>query len=95
MEATIQTSNQATNIAINIASLQSIIVGALQSTKQRALTAINQRGNFGALTLPHLYRQQLCFINALAKGIEKHPVITDTVLWVLGIGIVVEAFLFA
>ena len=95
MEATIQQNNISTNVEINIASLQSIISGALQSTKQRALAAINQHLGIGALTLPRLYRQQLRMVNAMAKAIEKHPVITDAALWLLGIGIVVEAFLYA
>ena len=95
MEATIKQSNISTNVEINIASLQSIISGALQSTKQRALAAINQHLRIGVPTLPRLYRQQLRMVNALANFIEANPVITDAALWVLGIGIVVEAFLYA
>lgn len=95
MEATIKQNNISTNALINIASLQSVIICALQSVKQRVLAAINQHCNIGTLTLPRLYRKQLRMLQALAYGIERHPVITDAALWVLGIAIVVEAFLYA
>ena len=95
MEATIKQNNISTNVSINIASLQSVIICALQSAKQRALASINQHLGIGALTLPRLYRQQLRFINALAKGIEAHPVITDTILWLQSVVFIYLIYMYA
>ena len=82
MEATIQQNNISTNVSIIIASVVASGQNALKAIKQRALKE---------LSLPHLYRRQLLMINAMARGIEAHPIITDTVLWVLGVAIIVEA----
>lgn len=83
MEATIKQ----TSISINIC--------ALQSAKQYLFEAINQHFNIGALTLPRLYRKQIRLVQALANAIEKHPVVTDVALWIMGIAIAVETFLYA
>ena len=82
MEATIQQNNISTNVSINIASFVASGQNALKAIKQRALKE---------LSLPRLYRRQLRMINAMARGIEAHPIITDAALWVLGVAIIVEA----
>lgn len=95
METTIQQNNISTNVSINIAVLKEVIQSALQSTKQRVLAAIKQHFGIGAPLLPRLYRKQLRLVQALANGIEAHPVVTNATLLALGIAIVMEAFLFA
>lgn len=95
MEATIQQNNISTNVSINIAVFSEVIQSALQSTKQRVFAAIKQHCNIGAPSLPRLYRKQLRLVQALAKGIEKHQVVTNATLLALGIAIVIEEFLFA
>ena len=84
MEATIQQNNISTNVSINIASFVASVQNALKAIKQRVLKE---------LSLPRLYRKQLRLTVAAARTIEAHPIITDTVLWVLGGAIVIEAFL--
>ena len=84
MEATIKQNNISANVSINIATLMASVQGVLKAIKQRALKE---------LSLPRLYRRQLRMINTLARGIEAHPIITDTMLWVLGGAIVIETFL--
>lgn len=84
MEATIQQNNISTNVSINIATFVASCQNALKEIKQRALKE---------LSLPRLYRRQLRMINALARTIEAHPIVTDMALWVLGGTIVIEAFL--
>jgi hypothetical protein len=95
MEATIQQNNISTNVSINIASFIASGQNALKAIKQHLWFMV--KGSWlrvaGAWSLPRLYRRQLRMINALARGIEAHPIITDTVLWVLGGTIVIEAFL--
>ena len=84
MEATIKQNNISANVSINIATLMASVQGVLKAIKQRALKE---------LSLPRLYRRQLRMINTLARVIEAHPIITDTMLWVLGGAIVIETFL--
>lgn len=86
MKATLQTNNQATNIAINIETMKANIQSALQATKQRVLKE---------LTLPRLYRKELRLARAIARAIDAHPTISNIALWLMGIGIMVEIFLFA
>ena len=82
MEVTIQQNNISTNVSISIATFVASCQNALKVSKQRALKE---------LSLQRLYRKQLRMINTLARGIEAHPIITDTVLWVLGVAIIAEA----
>jgi len=89
MKATIQADNQATNIAIKIETMNANINGTLQSVKKSVLNA------FRALSMPRIYRNQLRMINYIAQFIENHPATTDAVLWLMGVGIIIEAFLFA
>lgn len=91
MEATIQTNNQAINIDINV----SINVGALKANIQRGLQTIKQHCNVGAWSLPRLYRQELRMARAVARTINAHPTISNVCLWLMGIGIMVEIFLYA
>jgi len=71
MEATIQQNNISRNVSINIASFVASVQNALKTIKQRALKE---------LSLPRLYRRQLRMINALARGIEAHPTLTNVIL---------------
>lgn len=95
MEATIQTNNQAINIGINVSinvdALKANVQGAWQATKQ----AIKQRINVDAWTLPRIYRKELRMARAAARAIDAHPTISNIALWLMGIGIMVEIFLFA
>ena len=86
MEATFQANKQTTNIAINIATMKANIHASLQESKQRALKE---------MTLPRLYRRQLRMVYAMAQAAGKHPAVTDAVIWLMGIAVAVEVFLFA
>ena len=89
MEATIKQ----TNISVNIDVLNEI----MQSTKQHLWFMV--KGSWlrvaGAWSLPRLYRKVLHLEQYIEKAIEHHPVITDAALVLMGIGIMVEIFLFA
>jgi hypothetical protein len=99
MEATIQSTNRAINIDINISinvdSLKAIIQRGWQAIKQRVLQATNKRINVGAWSLPRLYRKELRLARAVARAINAHPTISNICLWLMGVGIMVEIFLFA
>lgn len=75
MEATIQQNNISANVSINIASFVASVQNALKAIKQRALKE---------LSLPRLYRRQLRMINALSRGIEAHPTLTNIILILMG-----------
>ena len=47
------------------------------------------------LTIPRIYRKELRMARALARFIDAHPTISNICLWLMGIGIMVEIFLFA
>jgi len=95
MEATIQQNNISRNVSINIASFVASVQNALKTIKQHLWFMV--KGSWlrvaGAWSLPRLYRRQLRMINALARGIEAHPIITNMALWAMGGAIVIEAFL--
>jgi hypothetical protein len=99
MEATIQSTNRAINIDINISinvdSLKAIIQRGWHAIKQRVLQATNKRINVGAWSLPRLYRKELRQARAVARAINAHPTISNICLWLMGVGIMVEIFLFA
>ena len=78
---------EATNISINKQSSVSINVEILQAIKQYC--------NVGAWSLPRLYRQELRLARAVARAIDAHPTVSNIALWLMGIGIMVEIFLFA
>ena len=99
MEATIQSTNRAINIDINVSInvdalkaiiqrwLQAINQSVLISTKQRVLQAVkqatNKRVNIGALTLPRLYRMVLLMSRAAVRTIDAHPTISNIFLWAM------------
>ena len=86
---------EATNISINKQSSVSINIETLQAIKQRVLLAIKQHCNVGAWSLPRLYRQELRMARAVARAIDAHPTVSNIALWLMGIAIMVEVFLFA
>ena len=92
MEATIQTSNQAINIGINV----SVNFDALKSNIQHLWFMV--KGSWlrvaGAWSLPRLYRKVLRAMYAAERATERHPVIADSILVLLGIALVAEIFLF-
>ncbi len=102
MEATIQSTNRAINIDVNV----SINVDALKAIIQhlwlrvkgawlRVLSLRVWRCNQGLMSLPRLYRRQLRMARAVARVIDAHPTISNIALWLMGIGIMVEIFMFA
>ena len=93
MEATIQTNNQAINIGINV----SVNIDALKSSIQHLWFMV--KGSWlrvaGAWSLPRLYRKVLRAMYAAERATERHPVITDSILLLMGIGLVIEVIFFA
>ena len=92
MEATIQTSNQAINIGINV----SVNFDALKSNIQHLWFMV--KGSWlkvaGAWSLPRLYRKVLRAMYAAERATERHSAIADGVLWILGIALVAEVIFF-
>lgn len=86
---------EATNILIKQQSSVSINVDALQAIKQRVLQTIKQHCNVGAWSLSRLYRKELRLARTMARVINAHPTISNIFLWLMGIAIMVEIFLFA
>ena len=78
---------EATNISIKQQSSVSINVETLQAIKQHC--------NVGAWSLPRLYRKELRLARAVARVIDAHPTVSNIVLWLMGIAIMVEIFMFA
>lgn len=75
---------EATNISINKQSSVSINVDALQTIKQRVLSAVVSK--FSALrsqfSVWRIYRHQLRLARAVARAIDRHNVISN--LWIGG-----------
>ena len=92
MEATIQTNNQTINIGINV----SVNIDAMKASIQHLWFMV--KGSWlrvaGAWSLPRLYRKVLRMMYAAERATERHPVIADSILWLIGIGLVAEIFLF-
>lgn len=86
---------EATNISIKQQSSVSINVETLQAIKQRVLLSIKQHCNVAVWSLPRLYRKELRLARAVARVIDAHPTLSNIALWLMGIGIMVEIFLFA
>lgn len=88
---------EATNISIKQQSSVSINVETLQAIKQRVLVAVADK--FSALrsqfSVWRVYRHELRMARAIARAIDAHPTISNIALWLMGIGIMVEVFLFA
>ena len=93
MEATIQSTNRAINIDVNI----SINVDALKAIKQHLWLRVMGAWLrvMGAWSLPRLYRKELRLARAVARAIDAHPTLSNIALWLMGIGIMVEIFMFA
>lgn len=88
---------EATNISIKQSSSVSINVETLQAIKQSVLSVVASR--FSALrsqfSVWRVYRQELRLAHAVARAIDAHSTISNIALWLMGIGIMVEIFLFA
>ena len=88
---------EATNISIKQQSSVSINVETLQAIKQRVLNAVAKQFsifNF-QFSIWRLYRRQLRLARAIARAIDAHPAVTNAFLWLMGITLVVEVFLYA
>ena len=87
---------EATNISIKQQSSISINIETLQAIKQRVLSAVAKLSIFNfQFSIWRIYRHQLRLARAVARVIDAHPIISNIVLWLMGIGIMVEVFLFA
>ena len=99
MEATIQSTNKAiiidVNVSINVAALKATLQHGLQSIKQRVLLSIKQHCNVGAWSLPRLYRKELRMARAIARAIDAQPTLSNIALWLMGIALAFEVFMFA
>ena len=93
MEATIQTNNQTINIGINV----SVNIDAMKASIQHLWFMV--KGSWlrvaGAWSLPRLYRKILRAMYAAGKVTERHPLIADSILLLMGIGLVIEVIFFA
>ena len=87
---------RATNISINQQSGVSINVETLQAIKQRVLSAVAKLSIVnGQWSITRLYRQELRMARAVARVIDAHPTLSNIALWLMGIAIMVEIFLYA
>ena len=85
---------EATNISINKQSSVSINIETLQAIKQH-LWFMAWLMVKSSMSLPRLYRKELRMVRSVARAIDAHPTISNIALWLMGIGIMVEIFLFA
>ena len=88
MEATIQSSNISINVSVNIDAMKASIQHLWFMVKGSWLRVA------GAWSLPRLYRKILRMMYAAGKATERHPVIADGILWLMGIALVVEVIFF-
>ena len=88
---------EATNISINKQSSVSINVETLQAIKQHLWFMVKGAWFMvkGSMSLPRLYRKELRMARAVARAIDAHPTLSNIALWLMGIGIMVEIFMFA
>ena len=89
MEATIQSSNLSINVPVSIDVMKSNIQHLWFMIKGSWLKVA------GAWSLPRLYRKILRAMYAAERATERHPVIADSILVLMGIGLVVEVVFFA
>ena len=89
MEATIQSSNISINVPVSIDVMKSNIQHLWFMIKGSWLKVA------GAWSLPRLYRKILRAMYAAERATERHPVIADSILVLMGIGLVVEVVFFA
>ena len=83
---------EATNISIKQQSSVSTNIETLQAIKQRVLSAV---AKFFTLhfSLSRLYRKELRLARAMARVIDAHPTLSNTILWLMDIAIAFEIFL--
>ena len=87
---------EATNISIKQQSSVSINVETLQAIKQRVWSAVAKLSIVNCqFSIWHIYRQELHMARAVARAIDAHPTVSNIALWLMGIGFMVEIFLFA
>ena len=87
---------EATNISIKQQSSVSINIETLQAIKQRVLSAVTKLSIVNCqFSIWHIYRHQLRLARAIARAIDAHPTVSNIALWLMGIGLMVEIFLFA
>ena len=87
---------EATNISIKQQSSVSINIETLQAIRQRVLSAVAKLSIFNfQFSIWQLYRHQLRLARAVARAIDAHPTTSNVALWLMGIGIMVEIFMFA
>lgn len=89
MEATIQSSNISINVPASIDVTKANIQHLWFMIKGSWLRVV------GAWSLPRLYRKVLRMMYAAERATERHPAIADSILVLLGIGLVVEVVFFA
>lgn len=82
MEATNISIKQSSSVSINVETLWFIVKGSWLRVAS-------------AWSLPRLYRKELRLARAVSKVIDAHPTLSNICLWLMGIGIMVEIFLFA
>lgn len=85
-----------TNISVNQQGSVSINVETLQAIKQRVLSAVANGLSFlrSQFSVWRVYRHELRLARAVARVIDAHPTISNIALWMMGIGIMVEIFMF-
>lgn len=88
MEATIQSIGITSNVSFNMDVLKTNIQHLWFMVKGSWLKVA------GAWSLPRLYRKILRAMYAAERATERHPVIADSILLLMGIGLVAEIFLF-
>jgi len=88
MEATIQSIGITSNVSFNMDVLKANIQHLWFMVKGSCLRVA------GAWSLPRLYRKILRAMYAAERATERHPVIADSILLLMGIGLVAEIFLF-
>ena len=96
---------QSTGVAINVAVLKAITVETLQAIKQCVLrimvngqcSIVNGQWSIvnGQWSITRLYRHQLRMARAVARVIDAHPTLSNIALWLMGIALAFEVFMFA
>ena len=95
MEATIQSSNIQINVSINIDAMKANIQRCLQSIKQYVYGEVTKYSILNyQFSITRFYHKILRMMYAIGRATERHPAIADTVLWLTGIGLVIEIIFF-
>jgi len=101
----------ATNISIKQSSSVSINVDALQTIKQRVLSAVAKFSIFNfplgsaaftkavrrlkEFSIWRVYRKELRLARAVARAVDGHPTLSNIGLLLMGLVLMVEIFLYA